>query len=238
MKDSLITPADLARIDRLELSQPNPDISWLCQIARRLARLKPTEAVFPAYSALINQNIPAAYPIRRDVVIPLEEHELHWVGGPSPVILLERTLSCEVSDAFLVVRPYVKLVSPESEGTLEQLARLGKITVRADKAVLTEGPLAEHLVGFDSYGFHRKPFAFTAGSRPAKWVFGVGTLNEDKTVSPGELGVFLADKTTVTVELSYPLHAGEELKLATGLVMARYTTKDCQYWPAPIKVNA
>jgi hypothetical protein len=236
--NSLISPADLDRIDSLETCQKNPDILWLCQLARRLARLKPTEAVFPEYAALINYNNVAAYPIRRAEVMPPVEHELNWVGGPGPVVLLQHTLICELSDAFLCVRPYVKLVSPKSEGTLEQLARLGRLTVRADKTLLVEGALAEHLVGFDGYGVHRKPFTFRASGQPQESVFGVGVLNEDQSASLAEFGVFLPHRTVVTVELTYPLQAGEEIKFATGLVMARYTTKDCTYWPTSLKVTA
>jgi hypothetical protein len=236
--NSLISPADLDRIDSLETCQKNPDILWLCQLARRLAALKPTEAVFSEYLALINYHSAAAYPIRRAETSAPAEHELNWVGGPGPVVLLQHTLICELSDAFLCVRPYVKLVSPKSEGVLEQLARLGRITVRADKTLLVEGTLAEHLVGFDGYGVHRKPFTFRASGQPQESVFGVGILNGDQSASPAELGVFLPHRTVITIELTYPLQAGEEIKLSTGLVMARYTTKDCTYWPTSLKVTA
>lgn len=239
MKDSLITPSDIARIEHLAVDRHGEaEIQWLCNLALRLAALKHTEAEFPAYLALINANVGNAYPMRLDGVMPPEEHELHWASGLGSVTLLERKLSCGATEAFLLVRPYVKLLDPQSEGTVEQLVRLGKITVRANDVVLTEGSIAEHLVGLNGYGFRRKPFVLSIGARNEKGIFGVGILDGDSTSSQGDQGVFLPSDTVVTVQLSYPLHRDEHLNFSTGLVMARYTTKFVECRPMPIEKHS
>jgi hypothetical protein len=235
---SLITPEDHVRIDRLEAERPeDQELHWLCRLARKLAALKPIDGEFPEYLALINPAACNAMAIRFAERVHLPERELTWVGpAMGSVILLEETLTCNVTDAFLCVRPYVKLLPPESAGTREQLERLGKVTVRADKTLLFSGSISEVLVGPDGYGVHRKPFSFRYHADPKDSVFGTGVLNAEGEATPSDHGVFLAHRTKVLIELEYPLRDGE-LKLATGLVMARYTTRDSKYGLGFAKVN-
>jgi hypothetical protein len=236
---SLITPEDHVRIDRLEAERPeDQELHWLCRLARKLAALKPIDGEFPEYLALINPSACNGMAIRFAERVHLVERELTWIGpaGTGKVILLEEALSCNVTDAFLFVRPYVRLLSPESAGTREQLERLGKVTVRADDTVLFNGSISEVLVGPDGYGVHRKPFSFRYHADPKGSVFGTGVLNAEGEATPSDHGVFLTHRTKVLIELEYPLRDGE-LKLATGLVMARYTTMDSKYGSAFRTVN-
>jgi hypothetical protein len=237
---SLITPEDLDRIARLETEMPeDQEIQWLCQLARKLAALKPVDAELPEYLALINHHAYNGMPVRFCERVHLVDRELTWVGPASTekAILLDESISCRVYDAFLLIRPYVKLLSPESEGVREQLMRLGKVTVYADKTMLFNGSISEILVGPDGYGAHRKPFSFRYHAEPKDAVFGTGVLSGDLEATPSDHGVFLVSGTRVLIELEYPLRDGE-LKLATGLVMARYTAKDTKYGPVCRKVNS
>jgi hypothetical protein len=218
----MLSKEDLYRIDRLELSQPNPDISWLCQTVRRLARIKPTEYDFP-------EDVHLIYPFPRPAAIPMRYAER---------LLAEQTfnykssyfihvLTCPKTDALLLVRPYVRLEPSGDPELLQLMEKEGRYELRADGETLSKGPLADILVGHDGYGVRRKPITLKMPEVKFENIFRCGSAEDSLgtiQVAGVDLGVFVTNQTQVMVELHVP-GLSDSTKISIGLVVARYTSK-------------
>lgn len=221
MNHWLVSKEDLDRIDRLEAERAGDrDVVWACQLARKLSRLKPTEAQFPENLAVINQANCTAIPVRFAESC-FVEHVFELKDGKG---LFEYMLSCESTDAFLVIRPYVRVVIPQEQAVLDRLEK-GKLMVHADGSFISVTPIAEVLVGLDGYGVRRKPFLFRLPVQHEPNIFGVASLDAlGEIATPGGLGIFLPNTTKVRIELETPAVV-DRATVSVGLVMARYTTK-------------
>ncbi len=229
----LITPEEERRIGEIAKDEKtSKEVGWLCDLARRLARLKPTEEDFPAHAALINPVTISAFALGFLETIPVEQ-AIQIVGpfknGRADLLdLLTHAGTCE---AALCVRPYIRLIEPRTEEMLDRLARLGRISVAFNNhKVIDEGSAEEHLIGFDGYGLRRKPFRFRKLQKvPASAdVFGVGEINMKNGGEAvlTERGVFIPGGTTIKICLSgFDLEEGETVHVSTGLVMGRYSTR-------------
>jgi hypothetical protein len=223
MNHFLITPEDLARINKLQLDrEDDPEVAWLCKTARHLARIKPTECDFPERVHLIHP-FPqlAAFPMRYAEKV-LVEQAFNYKSS-----YFIHILTCQKTDAFLLVRPYVRLESPEDQRFLELMEREGRYDLRTDGETLSKGPLADILVGRDGYGIRRKPIALKMPEAKSESVFRCGS-DEDPMgavqVAGVDLGVFVTNQTQVMVELHVP-GLSDSAKISIGLVVARYTSK-------------
>ena len=228
----LITPEEKKRLEKIAAVAKDrhgvkrEDIVWVCELAERLARLKITEEEFPEYAAVINRFSCMAIPVAFLEKIPAEQ-ETTLMGAPS-AHLLSFVTGASVCDAALLVRPYIRLVEPRTDAMLERLARHGRIRVDIDgDTFIQDGRLEEHLMGFDGYGLSRIPFYFRGGgSEPGKGTFEVGKLDEHMQAFVTKRGLFLTGDTQVDVWLSnVPLEPNEQIRLSTGLVLGRYSTK-------------
>ncbi len=234
----LITPEENKRLKEIasvaveENGVKRRDIVWLCDLVQRLARLKPTEEDFPAHAALINPVTTSAFALGFLETIPVEQ--TIQIVGPfkdGRADLLDHLTEAGTCEAALCVRPYIRLIEPRTDAMLDRMARLGRISVAFNNhKVIDEGAAEEHLVGFDGYGLRRKPFRFRELQKtPASAdVFGVGEINmkNGREAVLTERGVFIPDGTTIKICLSgLDLEEGETVRVSTGLVMGRYSTK-------------
>ncbi len=233
----LITPEEKKRLEEIAAvavegnNVKRGDIVWLCELTQRLARLKPTEEDFPTCAALINPAAIAAFALGFLETIPVEQTTS--IIGPfkdGRADLLDILTEAEVCEAALCVRPYIRLIEPRTEAMLDRLARLGRVSVAFNNhKVIDEGSVEEHLIGFDGYGLRRKPFRFRELQKlpVSADVFGVGEIDmESGEAVLTERGVFVPGGTTIKICLSgFDLEEGETVRVSTGLVMGRYSTK-------------
>lgn len=233
----LITPEEKKRLEEissvahLRHGVKRADIVWVCELAERLACLKPTEEAFPRYAAVINHLACAAIPVGFVAPIPAEQEATILGTGFPKIHLMSFASGSNVCEATLLVRPYIRLVEPRTEEMLERIARHGRIRVDIDgDTFIQDGRAEEHLVGFDGYGLCRQPFYFRGGGSPdgKGSTFGVGELE----TATGQAivthrGIFLSGSVQVDVWLSnVPLEEHEMVRLSTGLVLGRYSTKE------------
>ncbi len=232
----LITPNDEAKVTQIsEAGAANPEeTSWLCDLVQRLARLKPTEEDFPAYAALINPISNYSFAIRFVQSAPFERETHILAGHPAQIELFDHTTETEVCDAFLCVRPYIRLVEPHDERMLDQLARQGLIRVTIDGELVFNGSAEEHLIGFDGYGLQRKPFQFQATGtlypganlEPNPPTPGLVAPAESEGTAGTKRGIFLPNGSRIMIYLTgVNLQQDKHLLLSTGLVMGHYTTR-------------
>jgi len=231
----LITPEDLDRLARLEIEREGDhDVVWACRLARKLAWIKPTEAQFQDYVGLVNENTSSAFTMRHDETLFLKG----IVRSEDPKFVHD--FSCDKTEAFLCVRPYVILEAPKSPDIIWSLEMHSSWKILVGGKPLASGWLAEILVALDGYGVRRKPYTFAMPKESIENVFCVGTLDyrgveipgtyhmQGPTVTPmPTAGVFLANgaKLEMTIELPKILKENPTIHLLVGLVAARYTTK-------------
>ncbi len=235
----LITPEEKKRLEEIAAVAAEGDgvkhaeIVWVCDLARQLARLKITEADFPAYAALVNA-VDIGIPVGFVEPIPIEQQTCiigPFNAGPAHLWqIFDHTTETAVCDAALCVRPYIRLVEPKTDEMLDRLAQHGRVRVEIDEHQMIDGGSAEeHLVGFDGYGLRRQPFRFRVPQKPNKGdIFRISELDEKtgQAVGVTDQGVFLPNGVSVKICLSgVELQEGEKLRLSTGLVMGRYSTK-------------
>ncbi len=245
---SLITPQEETRVKQIiqdfHNGKDDLDVLWLCELVQRLARLKPTEEAFPEIVALIIWKNGGAIPLRFEGVIQFEE-SIEYVGDITPrieAVTITYTVQGRVCDAELLVRPYIRLIEPQTQSMLDRL-RSGRLSVSIDQAsVLKESPLDEHLVGFDGYGLRRNPFKFVPPRQDLDTLYGVGELTEKEDTpgvfDPGMLaypsnrGIFILNDQKVSISISgITLQPKEMLKIVVGLVLGKYTTKSSNLPP-------
>ncbi len=233
----LITPDDEAKVTQISEAgvADSEEMSWLCNLVQRLARMKPTEEDFPAYAALVNPISNTPFAMRFVDVIPLERETRIPYGHPLQLELLNHTTENEVCDALLCVRPYIRLAEPHNERVLDQLARHGLVRITIDGELVFDGSAEEHLIGFDGYGLRRKPFQFRATGALFPGANLPGTMSPtDYLVVPTEgdgaagteRGIMLPNRSEIKIWLAgIDLQKDEHLLLSTGLVLGHYTTK-------------
>ncbi len=232
----LITPDDEARVAQIsEAGAPtSEETSWLCDLVRHLAQLKPTEEDFPTYAALVNPISGSAFGMRFVDAVPLEQQTQIRHGHPAQLALFNHTTENEVCDAHLCVRPYIRLVEPHDERMLDRLARQGLIRVTIDEELVFDGSAEEHLIDFDGYGLRRKPFQFRATGalypganlEPSPPIPGLVAAASGEGVAGTKRGVFLPNDSKIEIRLAgVNLQPDENLLLSTGLVLGHYTTR-------------
>ena len=225
----LISKEDLARIDHLAADRKgDAEVEWLCQLAIKLARLKPTEADFPQEMALINNAASNAFPMRLiDRCFIEQVWELKGGRG-----IFDYMTSCETVEAFLFVRPYVRILTSLKASILEELGK-GTFKVMGDEEEFGAGSIAEILVDLDGYGVRRKPYILPFRPSLSHIAFRPGTI-EGEMVVPQNFGMFVARDTRIRISLETPA-AIDGATVSTGIVMAKYTTKGMGYGrPLPV----
>lgn len=214
----LISKEDLTRIDLLKAErQGDLDIEWVCDLAIKLARLKPTEAEFPTSLALINSIVCNAFPMYFMEAVLVEQ------SLDVNVPFFSHTTQCGVKEALLVLSLYIKPLTNDVE-IFDFLSRTGKVTVSVDGKPVSTGPLAEVLVGPDGYGVRRKPFRLNVPKFVDSGVFQVGSYDPFKQMATpmDQAGIFLGNNCTIKVH--WEGIPDVDVPFLVGLVMARYKT--------------
>jgi len=244
----LLSPEDVTLLDKLAGST-DPELVQLRDLAWRLSKLKMHEGVFPKYVALIDHCAKSAFAIGLADKLPVGRSRLIWDGGKTPTEhcqLIEATLECPTSDAFLLARPCIRIADSVPLKTRERVADLAHLCVTVSNLPIRnadhtqvfhtplerseihhhiwQGPILDFLADERGYGVQRQPTVLSAPHTPITGLFGTGHLDDRHGAHPHDMGVFLASGTVVSIDINYPILADEIVTLDTGLVMARYTT--------------
>src|SRR5579871_6021383 len=220
----------LAFLNHLVLEQEKDisrdEVKWL--LGRLRASLsRPDEFDFPEFAGLINPMKKNAYALRRSL-------KPNWTktmfvaeastGNGAEVFSV--SAECLNTNAFLLVRPWIRAHSKMSDEAFEKL-RLCSLSLMIDGVMLLQdSPIDDYLIAMDGGGMR----AASPGVRaPNEYVYPAVELNtSDATADPYKpLGVFLPDKTMVRLFLRTPPgHTGwEEAQIVAGFTVSEYTTR-------------
>lgn len=247
----LLTPADAALIDKL-IGTEDPDLIRLRDVVLRLSKLKMHEGAFPQYAAVIDHIKCTAFAAMLVEKLPVGRSRLTWNGEKTPTEhcqLLSTTLECPTTDLILVARPCLRIPDSTPKQTLERLADLGRLCVTVQNLPIRseqndrmfhtplerseiahhiwQGSLQDFLADENGYGVQRQPTTLSRDPRnPIEGLFGTGNLDEQMQAYANDFGIFLSNDTIVSIDINYPILKDETVVIDTGLVMARYTTKN------------
>lgn len=254
IRSPLLLPEENALLDQLQ-DVDDPTIVKLRNAVLRLASLKATEGVFPKYAAAIDEMRCNAFVCLLIEKIPPGHGRVIWNGDRTPdehCSLLSVKLECEPTELFMIVRPCIRIARSVSLETRRRVADLGRLCVAVQDlprratpysskfyAVpdgesdgvhhhIWKGPIVDFLADEDGYGVHRNPISLDAPRELVDGIMGFGNLDTEMRATKTNLGIFLPSGAVISVDLSYPILAGEELVFDTGLVMARYTFKEIE----------
>lgn len=227
---SLLPKEDLERIARIRQKLALrlqswlgsvTDIQWLCDRVEALGKLTPLSGEFHEWVALINpftcQAIPLRFKrhlrIRRETTLPQD--------GP---FSFEHKIETTPTDADLLVRPYVRLLSPSTEAAM---AALGKATlsVRIKGASVLEADVDEYLTWQDGQAWCRN--LYRTLTSPSKDFYYSAALYDDVAgwAQPEPpLGIFVTHGDWVEMALYGGTFEGP-VRAVVGMVAARYTTQ-------------
>lgn len=220
----------LAFLNHLVLEQDKDisrdEVKWL--LGRLRASLsRPDEFNFPEYACLINEKERNAFALRRYLkpnwtkTMPVEEATL---GNGAEVFSV--SAECMKSNAFLLVRPWIRALSKVSDEAFDKL-RLCSLSLSVDDVMLLKDcPIDEYLIAKDGGGMRAASIPVRA---PNEYVYPAVELNmADATAEPTKpLGVFLPDQTFIRLFLKTPPgHGGwEDAEIVAGLTVMEYTTR-------------
>jgi len=218
----------LAFLNHLVVEQ-NQDISreevkWLLGRLQSLL-FRPDEFNFPDYVCLINEKENAAIALRRHIR-PNWSQEVTL--GPATegrgAEVLVVTAECPNHNAFLVVRPWVRICPDVRDTDCERL-RLCSISLTLDRTeMLSDSPIEEALIMKDGGGIKAPLLLVT----PNEYVHpAVELMPGDKNADPTKkLGVFMPNKMVARLYIKTPAgFEGWNAKVVVGFTVMEYTTR-------------
>lgn len=230
------------------------DRAFLLDLIDLLSREKPDDFNFPPYAALVNDDRKCGYAMRLDRRVQREQ--VFQLSGNGSAALLpqdgfRQEVSCEVTDAEMLVRPYVRLIEPREDRIIERLSSGTLSLLVDDYVVLDRFPIRDFLAALDGYGVRRRPFSLTGflsltgplfracglvppttgpgTSGPGHEVAMAATFpivsNEWNADGGREYGLMLPRQSVIGIKLGSLGQIQEPCTLALGVVSALYSTK-------------
>lgn len=226
---------------------PREDAQWLYSKIRVLmAPQRADEFLFPSYAALVSHHtIPCkAFPMRFFQRLNLMKEVSVDQGALGEGLAIPlTTIECEVCDAVMVVRPWVRVHPGVPEAVFSEFRKCALTLLCDGERLIRECPIDEFLLGpreetfrtgYASINPQTSQIAVYAAGRP-------GPENGESTIEP-EYGCFVVNKTRISIELSILDHVAVEyskgprewsprsfpptpFKISAGLTAAKYTTK-------------
>jgi hypothetical protein len=197
------------------------EVQWLIQKLKGMLS-RPDEFDFPEFAAIYSPMEHQAYALLR-VGMPnwAKDFEIaeDWTG--STITIFEYRPDCDPFSAFLIVRPWVRVL----EGEIEPLRRCTLTLDCEDTVLINKSPLDFYLIGQDGAGFHRWQDHVRPLQHSILSAFG---MVEGKREVDGDklLGIFIPRDTPLRVKLQGPKSENPtKAKLRVGLTAMLYTTK-------------
>lgn len=199
------------------------DATWLCETIKNLTYRAPDDYSFPEYLALINPFAGNAYALRFKERHPIECKSRF--EGAARHTLLDHTTTNQLTDAVILIRPYIRLHRPMVDWSVisDFLSSEVLMTVDGERVLMTT--VNDHLI-FQDGSFSRKfPWKFVR--RYPNQSFFTACLIDGENVADGAnpQGIACPNATRIVVELSRSQPFSGVLALTTGLVAASYTTE-------------
>jgi len=214
----------LTRASKRGVPLPPEDCIWLCDLASRLAFLRPDDYDFPTYLAYVNQTSGQAYAMRFKDSVDLSVTLTLVPGKLSDSTIFDHSTSNRDTDAVIVVRPYIRLHAPCPVETIE-VFRKRFLKFSVDHVVILNSPVEEHLIG-PSGEIYRKGLWKLRYLSKDSFLFLACLLDKDQQVDVEEkVGVACPHGSRLQLDISGGLEVDKELTFTAGLVAARYTTK-------------
>lgn len=200
---------------------PSEDGAWLCALAKRLAFFRPDDFDFPLYMALVNTFAATAY-----AMIFVSTVQLSEVVKLSPevvrgLIIFYRTTSDQLTDATMVIRPYIRLHAPCSSETIERFRGASLRFSIDSELVIDGGALEEHLIGPGGETYRKNLWRFRRS--PKSSLFPAAYL-DDQQRAADTAGIACPNLSRLEISV-HNLPTSVEMSFTVGLVAARYSTK-------------
>ncbi len=202
------------------------EVRWL--IARLRTNLShPDEFDFPDYTALLNRKKEIAYAVRRflkpdwKASCGVAENTL-----PDGVETFFHKAECGVNNAFMVVRPWVRVHANTPEDLFEQLRRCTIQCKFDDDALVDWAPIDDFLIAQDGGGI--RGWSPIIDGMGFKHVYIACELHpKELTADPAKkLGIFVPNHTVVRVEIKAPKDLKHPaFEIITGFTVMEYTTE-------------
>lgn len=154
--------------------------------------------------------------------------------------LLDYEVKCEKDEVLVVVRPYMRLLEPQTSEGIEVVSRTGLTFNAIGTDLLSDSPMRLHLAGLDGFGVQRMPFSFEGrvpeGMKLSAHHIGAIENTWGQEAKTEEFGVALengarltADWTGIGIlprkEAEHSFAPDSTFKVVFGVLGAIYTTK-------------
>lgn len=211
----------LAKASKRGLQFPSEDCAWLCELARRLAFLRPDDYDFPEYLAYVNQIAEKAFAMRFVQTVDLTAVVKLSPGKYKDPTVLDHSTDDRASDALVVVRPFVRLHAPCSNEVVEYFRGLS-LKLNIDGTPVIHEPLEEHLIGPRGENYRKNLWR-------VRWLEGhlypvVLLDDEQKADGRRKVGIGCPHGTRLQLSISR-LPEDVEATFTAGFVAARYSTR-------------
>ncbi len=226
-KARLLTREDRLRIARIldGTEKDTQDVEWLVRKVDMLSRLGPEDYDFPDYLGLVNPIAGNAFALRYSRDRHFRKETLLDAGPmPSTISLLDIDTQCQVCDADLIVRPFVRVASDTPMRMVDELRR-EQLRMTVDGEEVIAGSIDAHLVGPNGWGIRKIPFSFKP-SLGGCLFSGVFLDDQQNALAHQMYGLMAPNGSKITVDLVHCEDIlSEPVLLTTGLIAATYTTK-------------
>ena len=226
-------------------------LRWLVETLKRSLTERPDDFKFPEYAAILT-SVPGistvdeegrwvsalgeptpssdettAYALR--IVKKMDWRSTCELGGSSLkpeecAHLFSMATDCPNTDAFLAVRPYVRVHAETNSSLFEELRRCSINVTFGDYPIIDHAPIDDYLISPDGKWFRNLPSEFYI-PRDARWCRrAVGFGKDFEAHSRLLLGAFLPKGLGVLVSVTGPKMSGP-VQITSGIVAAHYTSK-------------
>lgn len=202
------------------------EVRWLLD-RLRMNLSHPDEFEFPDYAGLIDQVKEIAYAVRRflkpDWKSSCDVPENGLTVGTETFFL---RATCGQNNAFMVVRPWVRVHANTTDEVFEKLRRCTIQCKFDDDPIINNAPVDDYLIAKDGGGVRGwSPVINPMGN---KHVYLAVELDEkEMTANPAKrLGIFIQNKTIVRIEIKGPSDLRHPpLQVISGFTVMEYTTE-------------
>jgi len=202
------------------------EVRWLLD-RLRMNLSHPGEFDFPDYAGLIDQVKDVAYGVRRflkpDWKSSYDVPENSLAEGVETFFL---RASCGQNNAFMVVRPWIRVHANTTDEVFEQLRRCTIQCKFDDSPVINKSPIDDYLIAKDGGGVRGwSPVINPMGHKHI--CLAVALNQKEMTADPAKrLGIFVQNKMIVRMEIQAPADLKHPpFQIICGFTVMEYTTE-------------
>lgn len=202
------------------------EVRWLLD-RLRMNLSHPDEFDFPDYAGLIDRVKEVAYAVRRFLKPDWKDScDIPENGLPSGIETFFLRAACSQNNAFMVVRPWVRVHSNTMDETFEKLRRCTIVCKFDDVPIIENAPIDDYLIAKDGGGVRGwSPIINPMGHKNV--YLAVELDQKELTANPAKrLGIFVDNKTIVRIEIKAPADLKHPpFQVISGFTVMEYTTE-------------